>query len=306
MKALTYLRSAFRTAYSCPLAFALILVISPTEPVLAADGSPPQSAGDAALFDRLDVNHDGLLKGDEVSQDHRSLFERLVRNGDKNHDAALSREEFVAALVPSRPERPIEEKESATFPNANAVRYVLLMMDTDRNARIEKDEVPSQFQSAFTTMVERLDKNGDGKLDRQELGRGGPAMSAVAGRYVQRQGIDVDAELAKLKKSQGAAFDRFERQPMPLQALKNPQQAREMFAQLDENGDGKVAAGEVPEPLQQPLRRLTRLGDRDGDGKLNEKEFVAATEMAAKFLKERQGDEMRRDKKAKREATTSQ
>lgn len=222
MKVITYILAAFRTAYSCPLAYAMILVISATEPVLAADGSPPQSAGDATLFDRLDVNHDGLLKGDEVSQDHRSLFERLVRNGDQNHDAALSREEFVAVLVPSRPERPIEEKESATFPNANAVRYVLLMMDADRNARIEKDEVPSQFQSAFATMVERLDKNGDGKLDRQELSRGGPAMSAVAGRYVQRLEIDVDAELAKLKKLQGAAFDRFERQPMPLQALQNP------------------------------------------------------------------------------------
>lgn len=297
MNALTYFLAAFRTRYTCPLAYALILATAAAGPVVAADDRPPQSAGNAALFDRLDANHDGVIKGDEVAKDQHALFDRLLRNGDKNHDSALSREEFLAALVPSRPERPIEEKESATLPNANAVRYVLLMMDADRNARIEKDEVPSQFQSAFATMVERLDKNGDGKLDRQELSRGGPAMSAVAGRYVQRLGIDVDAELAKLKKSQGAAFDRFERQPMPLQALRNPQQAREVFAQLDENGDGKLEPGEVPEPLQQLLKRLTRIGDRDGDGKLNEKEFVAATEMAAKFLKQRQGDETRRDKK---------
>jgi Ca2+-binding EF-hand superfamily protein len=297
MNALTYLLPAFRTSFACPLAGVLILATTLVGPVLAADDAPPQSAGDTALFDRLDANHDSAIRGDEVAKEHRSLFARLVRNGDKNHDAALSREEFLAALIPSRPERPLETKESATLPHANAVRYVLLMMDADRNARIEKDEVPSQFQTAFATMAERLDKNSDGKLDRQELSRGGPAMSAVAGRYVQRLEIDVDAELAKLKKSQGAAFDRFERQPMPLQALRNPQQAREMFAQIDENGDGKLEAGEVPEPLQQPLKRLTRLGDRDRDGKLDEKEFVAATEMAAKFLKQRRGDDMRRDKR---------
>lgn len=285
---------------------AAALILTAPGAAFAVEASSAQSAGDAALFDRLDANHDGKIESDEVATENRALFDRLVRKGDENNDRALSRDEFLAALVPSRPERPIEEKESTTLPNANAVRYVLLMMDADRNARIEKDEVPSEFQGAFDTMVERLDKNADGELDRQELSRGGPAMSAVAGRYVSRLGIDVDAELTKLKKTQGAAFDRFEKQPMPLDGLRNPQQARQMFTQLDENGDGKLDPREVPEPLQQPLKRLTRLGDLDGDGKLNEKEFVAATEMAAKFLKQRQGDAMRRDKKPKREAKSTE
>ena len=47
----------------------------------------------------------------------------------------------------------------------------------------------------FDMMVERMDKNGNGAIERQELNRGGPAMSAVAGRYVERLGVDVDAEL---------------------------------------------------------------------------------------------------------------
>lgn len=291
MKSLLHLFSA---SVRCPaglLAVALFLTVAGA--VVAAEESPSQSAGNTELFDRLDTNHDGTIQRDEVAKENRSLFDRLVRKGDENDDRALSRDELLAALIPSRPDRPLEAKESTTLPNANAVRYVLLTMDANRNARIEKDEVPSEFEAAFTTMVERLDRNGDGKLDRQELSRGGPAMSSVAGRYVSRLGIDVDVEVAKLKKSQGAAFDRFEKQLMPLQRPQDPQQARQMFAQLDENGDGKLDPREVPEPLQQPFKRLTRIGDRDGDGKLDQQEFVAVAVQVSKFLQQRQGDERR-------------
>ena len=96
------------------------------------------------LFDRLDANHDGAIAADEVSAENRSLFDRLLRRADANHDKSLSRDEFLASLVPSRPEKPMEAKEPATLPQADAVRYMLLKMDTNRNARIEKDEVPKR------------------------------------------------------------------------------------------------------------------------------------------------------------------
>jgi hypothetical protein len=176
-------------------------------------------------------------------------------------------------------------------------------MDANRNARIEQGEVPSDLKKAYEAMSERLDRNQNGALERQELSRGGPAMSAVAMRYVGRMDIDIDAEVAKLKKSQGDAFDRFEQQPVSLQNLKNAQQAKELFAQFDENADGSLDPQEAPQPLQQPLERLVRVGDRNGDGKLTEVEFVTATEQVAKILQRRQGDEMsKRDMKAERKA----
>ena len=283
------------------LAGSLATVLSLSTLVQAASDSP--SAGDAALFDRLDANHDGTIAADEAPVENRSLFDRLLRRGDANHDLALSRTEFLAALVPTCPEKPLEAKESATLPGANAVRYLLLTMDADRNARIEKDEVPRELRPAFAMMAERMDKNANGALERQELSRGGPAMSAVAGRYVARLDIDVDAEVAKLKKSEGQAFDRFEQQPMPLDNLRDPKQARKLFAQFDENADGKLEPQEVPDPLQEQIKRLIRIADRDGDGKLTKDEFLTATERIAKIAKRRQAEDMPlRDAKPDRQA----
>ena len=64
------------------------------------------SAGDAALFDRLDANHNDAIAADEVSAENRPLFDRLVRKADANHDQVLSRNEFAASLKPTaRPSR---------------------------------------------------------------------------------------------------------------------------------------------------------------------------------------------------------
>ncbi len=285
-----------------------LLLMSTNPAVLRAASSTSDAASteNAALFDRLDANHNGTLEVDEIPSENRALFDRLIRRGDANHDNALSREEFLDALKTTRPEKPIEAKESTTVPGANAVRYLLLTMDTNRNGRIEKNEVPKDLKQAFDFMVERLDKNGNGSLERQELSRGGPAMGQIANRYVQRKGIDVDAELAKLKKSQGDSFDRFEQRPVPIAEIRDPKQARKVFAQLDENGDGKLEPNEVPDPLREPIQRLVRIADRDGDGKLSESEFLAATEQIARFMKRRQGDEkpFGKGKKDRKESAT--
>ncbi len=63
----------------------------------AADGSK------AELYDRLDANHDGQLTADEVPQEHRVLFDRLLRRADRNADGKLSREEFVQGLADDQP-----------------------------------------------------------------------------------------------------------------------------------------------------------------------------------------------------------
>jgi Ca2+-binding EF-hand superfamily protein len=276
-----------------PLALGLI-VLAATAVRADKSASKPSSAGDAALFDRLDANHDGTISASEISAENRSLFDRLLRRGDSDHDRALSRKEFLASLVPTRPEKIMEEKEPATLPGADAIRYLLLTMDANRNARIEKEELPEDLKGV-DAVFDRIDRNANGTLERQELSRTGGAMSTVATRYIKQQKIDLDKELAKLKKSQGEEFGRFEEQPIPLEQLKDAKQARKMFARLDENGDGKLETKEVPEPIRERIQRLIRIADRDGDKKLGESEFVTATERIAKFLQRGETEEMRKD-----------
>lgn len=255
------------------------------------------SVGDAELFNRLDANHDGAITADEVTPESRMLIERLLRKADSNHDKSLSREEFLASLVPSRPERPVEAKEPSNLPQADAVRYMLLKLDANQNARIEKDEVPKQLRPVFEMLLERVDNNSDGQLDRQELSRTGPGLAQIAGRYVEREKIDVKTELVKLEKSQGAAAKRFDDTGGPLERLGDPLQARQMFKEMDSNGDGYLSEKEVSEVFRERSDRFTTMADRDRDGRLSEREFLDGAERVSKLVG-RQMKEARKDLKA--------
>jgi Ca2+-binding EF-hand superfamily protein len=249
--------------------------------ITSAVGWAAPSAGDAALFEKLDTDKNGQLVANEVPTEQRRLFDRLVRRGDSNGDAMLSRDEFTAALVPSRPEKPIEEKQPSTFPQANAVRWLLLTMDANGNARIEQPEVPEDLQRVFTALRTPIDTNKNDVLETIELSRGGRPLARIAGRYVEQNDIDVAAELKRLEENQGAAANRFEARPLRLDELGDPQKARQAFLQLDTNTDGQIETSEVPDPLQRQIQRLLRTADRDRDGRLSEREFVTATRRIA-------------------------
>jgi Ca2+-binding EF-hand superfamily protein len=265
----------------------------------AAVAADTASAGDADLFNRLDTNHDGVVGADEVTPENRPLFERLLRKADANHDNSLSREEFLASLVPSRPERQVESKESATTPGADAVRYMLLKLDANKNARIEKDEVPNQLRPIFEILLERIDSNGDGQLDRQELSRSGPGLAQIASRYVEREGIDLKTELPKLEKAQGAAASRFDDNGNPLERLSDPSKAKQLFKELDTNGDGYLSEKEMSEVFRERADRFMTMADRNHNGKLSESEFLDAAERVSKFMGRQMKDE-RKDQKAKK------
>jgi Ca2+-binding EF-hand superfamily protein len=243
------------------------------------------SAGSDALFKRLDADGDGELAATEILPEDKRLFERLVRKSDVDASKSLSREEFLAALVPSRPEKEIEMKQPGGYPQADAVRYVLLKMDTRKDSWIEADEVPDELQPIYDAMVDRLDENKNGSMDRYELSRGARELGQLAARHVARERIDVAKELKKFDKAEGELAKRFDKSPGPLfENLKNPGQARKVFKRLDANSDDKLVHSELPPPLQQQFERFMRYSDRDRDGGLSEREFVVAAQGISRVM----------------------
>jgi Ca2+-binding EF-hand superfamily protein len=203
------------------------------------------------------------------------LFERLLRRGDHDEDGQLSHDEFLAALIPSRPQKTLEEKQPSTSPEASAVRWLLLSIDTNANGWIEEAEVPEELEPTFDAMAERLDIDKNATIDTRELYRGGRPLAQIAGRYVRQNGIEVQRQLKQLERLQGAAANRFDERRGPLENLADPQRARQLFAQLDADRDERLEPREVPEPLQRPFQRLFRTADRDGNGVLSQREFLA-------------------------------
>jgi EF-hand domain pair/EF hand len=244
----------------------------------------PSSAADSALFVRLDDDADAALSESEISPEHFRLFARLVRRGDVDGDGALSPAEFLAALTPSRPEKPLEEKQSAELPQADAVRYLLLTMDADRDNNITPDEVPGALRPALDAMRQRIDRNGNDVLERFELSRGGPQLARIAARVVEREGIDVQRELRELDRELGAAARRFDEPRAPKEALGDPQMTRELFARLDADGDGQLGEKELAGQNERRLAALMRRADRNRDGQISEREFIAAAKRLAERM----------------------
>src|SRR6185369_11194321 len=154
--------------------------------------------------------------------DKKPLFERMLANFDKNKDGKLDKEEFAAGTkTPDRPaadtprERPRgdQPKPEGLGDGQQAFKF----LDRNGDGKLQKDELPERLRENFA----RLDANGDGVIDATEFARVAGQVAGLVGRRPEgapAEGARVDT--ARLK---------------------------EMFTQLDANKDGKVTLDEVPE-----------------------------------------------------------
>ncbi len=210
----------------------------------AADGPDP-----SALFQQLDANKDGQLTSDEIPEDRKRLFERLLRTADKNRDSKLDADEFAAGLKPAErthAEAAPRGPEGRRPDERPGPQRIFRRLDANGDGKVSLDEVPEPRKEGFKQLIARGDKDGDGALSSAEFKQAFAGSPAANGQPPQ----------AKPREGRG-----------------DPKQ---FFARLDRNGDGKLTADEVPEERRALVERLIRRGDKDQDKALSLEEFIAS------------------------------
>jgi Ca2+-binding EF-hand superfamily protein len=249
------------------MTFSVLAAVLTTASLFAAEEKKTEDSTDrqraaenyAALFDKLDVNHDGQITADEVPEESRRLFERLLRRADRNGDGKLSREEFIAGMEQG-PGGPGDRPNEAGPGNPPQGRGF---------GGFAGGAMPGSGPGPFMGMAifRALDTNGDGKLDAKEIA----AAADVLKKLANSDGEITREELLKSLPQEIAASAKGGGVPGGggLAGM-NPDAAFKLILQqFDKNGDGKLQKDELPRPLQDRFEEL----DTNKDGALDQSEL---------------------------------
>ena len=204
--------------------------------------SPAEFKGPVEIFEKIDADGNGLISEEEAG---RGRLQRAIMAGtwavidkdaifaevDADGDGVATKEEFRAAnfgeiiqraLADARTRMGLPERGGP----GQGAGGMIQRLDKDGDGKISRDEAPERMAEHF----DKLDKDGDGFITAEEM------------QAMQRRGRD------------GGEGGR---------------QAGGLLKRLDKDGDGKLSPDEVPEKMAEHFDKL----DANGDGFVDEGEL---------------------------------
>lgn len=133
-------------------------------------GQPGGPSGPEGMLRRLDRNNDGKVTKEELPERMQPNFSRLDLNG----DGALDADELKQAWQQMGGPRGV--------PGAGNLLERIRNLDADKDGKISQDELQNK------AMFDRLDRNGDGFIDEEELAAAGQRLRQRAGQRAGQRG----------------------------------------------------------------------------------------------------------------------
>jgi Ca2+-binding EF-hand superfamily protein len=278
--------------------------------LLAAGSVPAQEEGD--LFGRLDTNKDGVVTSDEVPERQQALFERLLRNADRDGDKKLTKDEFQAGLRRDG----VRGEDALRGPQDRGPGFRGRGGDSPEARRGPPEGAPDRRpEGAPDRRPDAVpDRRPDGPPRGGRFGGGpfGPGLFAILdndrdGELSTAEIVGAGTALLKLDRNGDGKLtpneigvggpppgpfgrpggDRpGEGRPGEFRPGQRgfgpggPEAMRERLKQADTNNDGKISKDEAPPMLRERFDRL----DANSDG------FIDETELRGMFQGPREGD----------------